>query len=62
MLDQLKAKVGHRGKINGRHYRNEKKSVIKKVLMGGKPQHEIAREAGIGLSTLNYWLKHYRKN
>ena len=39
-----------------------KEAVIKKVLMGGKPLHEIAREAGIGRSTLTYWLKHYRKD
>lgn len=38
-----------------------KESVIKKVLMGGKPQREIARDAGIGLSTLNYWLKNHRQ-
>lgn len=38
-----------------------KEAVIKKVLLGGKPQHEIAREAGIGRSTLGYWLKHYKK-
>lgn len=37
-----------------------KKAVIKKVLLGEKPQHEIAREAGIGRSTLGYWLKHHR--
>ncbi|MBW1758944.1 MAG: helix-turn-helix domain-containing protein [Deltaproteobacteria bacterium] len=39
-----------------------KEAVIKKVLMGGKPYHEIAREAGIGRSTLTYWLKHYKKD
>lgn len=39
-----------------------KEAVIKKVLLVGKPHHEIAREAGIGRSTLNYWLKHYRKD
>jgi transposase len=38
-----------------------KKAVIRKVLMGGKPHHEIARDAGIGRSTLTYWLKHYKK-
>jgi len=38
-----------------------KKAVIKKVLLGEKPQYEIAREAGISRSTLTYWLKHYRK-
>lgn len=39
-----------------------KQSVIKKVLMGGKPKHEIATEAGIARSTLNYWLKNYKQN
>ena len=39
-----------------------KEAVIKKVLIGGKSHHEIAREAGIGRSTLTYWLKHYRKD
>jgi len=39
-----------------------KEAVIKKVLLGEKPQHEIAREAGIGRSTLGYWLKHYKKD
>jgi transposase-like protein len=39
-----------------------KEAVIKKVLMGGKPHHEIASEAGIGRSTLTYWLKNHKKN
>ncbi|SMD15759.1 Transposase [Desulfocicer vacuolatum DSM 3385] len=39
-----------------------KEAVIKKVLMGGKPHHEIASEAGIGLSTLSYWLKNHKKD
>jgi len=39
-----------------------KKAVIKKVLMGGKPHHEIASEAGIGRSTLTYWLKNQKKD
>lgn len=37
-----------------------KEAVIKKALLGEKPQHEIAREAGIGRSTLGYWLKNYK--
>jgi len=37
-----------------------KEAVIKKVLMGEKPHHEIAREAGIGRSTLTYWLQHHK--
>ena len=39
-----------------------KEVVLKKVLMGGKAHKEIAKEAGIGLSTLAYWLKHYKKD
>lgn len=39
-----------------------KEAVIKKVMMGGKSYYEIAREAGIGRSTLTYWLKHQRKD
>ncbi len=39
-----------------------KEAVIKKVLMGEKPYHEIAREAGIGLSTLTYWLKNHKND
>ena len=38
-----------------------KEAVIKKVMMSSKPHHEIAKEAGIGLSTLTYWLKNYKK-
>ena len=37
-----------------------KEAVIKKVLLGEKTHREIAKEAGIGRSTLDYWLKHYR--
>lgn len=39
-----------------------KEAVIKKVQMGGKPHHEIASEAGIGRSTLTYWLKNHKKD
>lgn len=39
-----------------------KESVIQKVLTSDRPQHEIAREVGIGRSTLQYWLRAYRKN
>ena len=39
-----------------------KEAVIKKVQMGGKPHHEIASDAGIGLSTLTYWLKNHKKD
>ncbi|MEA2082751.1 MAG: hypothetical protein U9O82_00600, partial [Thermodesulfobacteriota bacterium] len=37
-----------------------KKAVIKKVLLGEKPQYEIARKAGISRSTLTYRLKPHR--
>ena len=39
-----------------------KEAVLKKVLTGGKPYHEIAREAGVGRSTLTYWLKNHKKD
>jgi transposase len=39
-----------------------KESVIQKVLTSDRPQHEIASEVGIGRSTLQYWLRVYRKN
>jgi len=39
-----------------------KEAVIKKVQIGGKPYHEIASEAGIGRSTLTYWLKNHKKD
>lgn len=39
-----------------------KEAVIKKVLMGEKPYYEIASEAGIGRSTLTYWLKNHKKD
>ena len=39
-----------------------KEAVIKKVLLGEKPYHEIATEAGIGRSTLTYWLKNHKKD
>ena len=39
-----------------------KETVIKKVQMGGKPHYEIASEAGIGRSTLTYWLKNHKKD
>jgi len=37
-----------------------KEAVLKKVLTSRKPLHEIAREAGIGRSTLTYWLKNQK--
>jgi len=39
-----------------------KEAVIQKALLGNKPQREIAKEAGIGLSTLRNWLKQYRNS
>jgi len=34
-------------------------AVIKKVLLGNKRQHEIAKEFGVGRSTIGKWLKEY---
>jgi len=39
-----------------------KEAVIKRVPMGRKPHDEIVNEAGIGLSTLTYWLKNPKKD
>ena len=39
-----------------------KKVVIKKVLQGNTPQHDIASEFGIGLSTIGKWLREYKQN
>ncbi len=39
-----------------------KQAVIRKVRMGNQTQDQIAKEAGIGRSTLTYWLKHYKTN
>ena len=39
-----------------------KEAVIKKVLLGEKIHAVIAKEAGIGLSTLTYWLKNYKRD
>ena len=36
-------------------------AVIKKVLLGNKRQHEIAKEFGIGRSTIGKWLKEYKQ-
>ncbi len=38
-----------------------KEAVIQKVLSGKKRQVDIAKEAGIGRSTLSYWLREYKK-
>ena len=39
-----------------------KQAVIRKVRMRNQTQDQIAKEAGIGRSTLTYWLKHYKTN
>ena len=39
-----------------------KEAVLKKVLEGNKPRHEIATEFGIGKSTIVKWLKEYKQN
>lgn len=39
-----------------------KEAVIQKVLSTGRPQIEIANEAGISRSALQCWLREYRKN
>jgi transposase-like protein len=38
-----------------------RESVIRKALQGNKAQHEIAREYGIGRSTIGKWLRDYRQ-
>ena len=38
-----------------------KEAVLKKVLMGNRPHHEVALEFGIGRSTIGKWLKDYKK-
>ena len=39
-----------------------KEAVLQKVLSASKPQYEIAKEFGVGKSTIRNWLKHYRNN
>ena len=39
-----------------------KEAVLKKVLHGNKPHHEIAMEYGIGKSTIGKWLRQYKQN
>ena len=39
-----------------------KNAVLKKVLQGIKPHHEIAVEFGVGRSTIGKWLREYRHN
>lgn len=39
-----------------------KKAVLKRVLQGNSPRHEIAGEFGVGLSTIGKWLREYKHN
>ncbi|WP_300462149.1 helix-turn-helix domain-containing protein [Desulfobacula sp.] len=39
-----------------------KEAVLKKVLQGNKPHYEIARESGVGRSTIGKWLKECKQN
>ncbi|MDY0276361.1 MAG: hypothetical protein RBR42_13195 [Desulfomicrobium sp.] len=39
-----------------------KQAVLKKALLGEKTHTEIPKEAGIGRSTLAYWLKNYKQD
>ena len=39
-----------------------KEAVLKKVLQGNKPQHEIAKAFGVGQSTIGKWLREYKQN
>jgi len=39
-----------------------KKAVLKKVLQGNQPHREIAREFGIGQSTISKWLRDNKQN
>ncbi len=38
-----------------------KEAVLKKVLMGNRPHHEVALEFGIGRSTIGKWLREYKQ-
>jgi len=39
-----------------------KEAVLKKVLQGNKPQHEIAKAFVVGRSTIGKWLREYKQN
>jgi len=39
-----------------------KEAVLKKVLQGNKPHHEIAIAYGVGRSTIGKWLREYKQN
>jgi transposase len=36
--------------------------VIKKVLQGNKPHYEVAKELGVGRSTIGKWLREHKQN
>lgn len=39
-----------------------KEAVLKQVLQGNKPHHEVAMAFGVGRSTIGKWLKEYKQN
>ncbi len=39
-----------------------KEAVLKKVLQGNKPHYEVARELGVGRSTIGKWLREHKQN
>ena len=39
-----------------------KEAVLKKVLQGNKPQHAIAKELGVGKSTIGKWCRFFNIN
>lgn len=39
-----------------------KEAVIKKILLGNKPHHEVAEDFGVGRSTIGKWLRTYKQN
>jgi len=39
-----------------------KEAVLKKVLQGNKLHYEVARESGVGQSTIGKWLKEHKQN
>lgn len=46
-----------------KHYSDEfKEQAVDLVLEGKKSQHQIARELGLTISTLNTWVRKYRDN
>ena len=36
--------------------------MVKKVLQGNRPHHEIAKELGVGRSTIGKWLREQKQN